>query len=297
MLPRQRLILILLIPLTALVVVLLGTLSIQTNASASTDLQLAPHAYLASASATWLALIALAPLFIALAFVWQTERPVIGYFQPELVGAFAWWISLANGYAVLSALRLTGLLPKFETDPQTFTDSQLLNLPVNFWVLGLTAGTVVFFGWFLFARRNGFGAMADRIDLPHRRVALLLLLTGLAGAVWLLGGLNYTLLLVLPTWLWIFIEPTTTPRIKVVNTLLALSGGAVWLCPVFFLPPGVGLWQVIVAVAYLTIWPLDVLLYCLALALFLRFLRLGLSKPYVAPPVPDDPLLALLKTR
>jgi hypothetical protein len=293
---RQRLILILLIPLTALIVVLLGALSVQPTATDHTDLQLTAGVYLPAATADWLALIAFAPLFIALAFAWQTEKPITAYFQPELVGTFAWWISFANGYAVLYALRL-GLLPNYETELLQLNDQRLLVLPINFWIIGLTAATIVFFIWFLFFRRYGFGAMADRIHLPHRRVALLGLLAGLAVAVWVLGGLNFSLYLILPVWLWIFIEPTSNPRTKAVNAVLALGGGAVLLSPSLFLPADVGLWQIIAGTAYLTLLPIDVLFYFLALALCLRFLRLGFSKPYVAPVIPEDPLMALLKTQ
>jgi len=295
--PRQRLILILLVPLTAVALALLGAAFIQTKSQGPNDLQLGAGAFISPANAEWLALAALAPLGIAFAFAWQWEKPESAYFQPELLGIYSSWITLANGYAVLYILRLMGLLPNLDPVPQTLTDSRLTSLPVNGLVIVLPILSTAFFLWFLFLRPNGFGRLADRIALPHRRVVLLGVLTAVALTIWLLSGVYFALVMILPTWLWIFVEPSDQRTRKAVNVVLTLVGGAALLAPIFFLPPGLNLWTLLLDLAYLVVWPLDVLLYVLALALFIRFLRLGLSKPYVAPLIPQDPLFEILKLR
>jgi hypothetical protein len=131
--------------------------------------------------------------------------------------------------------------------------------------------------------------MADRIHLPYRRAALLFLLALLAIIVWLFGGLNFALLMILPTWLWLFIEPGANRTRKVVNTLLALAGIAPFVAMLWQLPAGFNLWQLLLAAAYGVLWPIDVLMFLLLGTLFLRFLRLGLSTPYVQPvTLPDE---------
>jgi hypothetical protein len=295
--PRQLLILIMLVPLTAVALALLGSALIQTTAQGPNDLQLSAGVFLSPANAEWLALGALAPLGIAFAFAWQWEKPETAYFQPEILGIYSSWITLVNGYAVLYIIRLAGLLPNLNPAPQTLTDSRFTSLPVNWLVVALPILSTAFFFWFLFLRPNGFGRLADRIALPHRRLVLLGALTAVALTIWLLSGIYFALLMVLPTWLWLFVEPSDQPFRKAINVVLTLVGGAALLAPIFFLPSGLNLWTLLLDLAYTVIWPLDVLLYIFVLALFVRFLRLGLSKPYVAPLIPEDPLFQILKLR
>lgn len=283
MLPRQRLILILLVVMTAVGLGLLGSLFAQPASVSSDDISLGPSLFLSTVNLQWLTLVALIPLAVAVGFVWQHERPVLEFLQPELLGAFGIWVAFANSYAVAYMLTLVGVLPPLDPPATEITDPRLAQIPVNFFGIILIIGTLAFYGWFLFFRRRGFGAMADRIHLPHRRAALLLLLAFLAVVIWLLGGLNFAVLMIIPAWLWIFIEPSANRNRKTLNTLLVLAGIAPFVALLWQLPARFNLWQLLLASIYGLLWPIDVLMFLLLIALFLRFLRLGLSTPYDLP--------------
>jgi hypothetical protein len=154
-------------------------------------------------------------------------------------------------------------------------------IPVNFIALALIAATVAFYNWFLFFRQRGFGGMADRINLPHRRAALLMMLSFLAVVVWLFSGLSFAVLMVIPAWLWLFIEPSNEGGRKVINVVLALAGLVPFLFTLSTLPAGYTPWHVLLAASYGALWPIDILMFLLLFALFLRFLRLGLRAPFV----------------
>ncbi len=280
---RHRTVLILLIPLTAAAIALLGATLIQPAPTSADDFYLTSAAYLSAANAQWLELIAFAPLIVALAFAWQHEEPNVDYFQPEMVGVFGWWIAFANGYAVAYTLTLAGMLPKFEPVIQSLNDPRLRAVPINFPALGLVLGTVIFFVWFIFRRKHGFGGMADRISLPHRRVARLILLAMLAVFVWLFGGVTFAALIVPPMWLWILIEPRQRRLGRVMNITLAVGGVAAYVIIALLLPRGLMLWHILLAAAYGVFPPLDVLPFLLLMALFIRFLRSELSAPYEPP--------------
>ena len=290
--PRQRFSLLLFIPLTAAALILLGALWARPTPQAPDDFYLTNSIYLSAAGTQWLALIALAPLFVALAFVWQTEKPASDFLQPEMVGVFGWWVAFANGYAVAYILSLAGLSPKFDPALQSLNDPRLRAAPVNYAAITLVAATTAFFIWFIFGRRSGFGGLADRINLPHRRAALLILLTMLAVTVWLFGGLDFALLMIPPAWFWIQIEPRPNRWERAMNATLAIGGIAALGIMYALLPRGLNLWRLLVAAASGALYPIDVLMFFLLVALFIRFLRLGWSTPYAPPREPDayDPL-------
>jgi len=281
--PRHRTVLILLIPLTTAAIALLGATLVQPAPTSADDFYLTTTAYLSAANVQWLELIAFAPLVVALAFAWQHEKPNAGYFQPEMVGVFGWWIAFANGYAVAYMLTLAGMLPKSEPAIQSLNDPRLRAVPINFLALGLILGTVVFFVWFIFRRKYGFGGMANRIMLPHRRAAVLVLLAMLAVFVWLIGGIIFAALMIPPVWMWILIEPRQSRLGRAVNLTLAIGGAAAFVVIALLLPWGMTLWHILLAAAYGVFAPLDVLPFLLLVALFIRFLRLGLSAPYEPP--------------
>jgi hypothetical protein len=294
---QQRFILVILVPLTAILIGLFAASFVHPALVAPDDLRLTDSLYIANPDAEWLALVALVPLAIAIAFAWRWERPVTDYFQPELIGTYSNWITLANGYAFLYIIRVANFLPNLDPAPRTFNDSRLLALPVNWLIIVAPILSTLFFLWFLFLRPQGFGRLADRIALPHRRIALLLLLGILSLSVWVLGGVYFSIIMVLPTWLWILIEPTASPTRKVINLVLALVGGLPFLAPLFFIPAGATVWSFITGLTYFVVFPLDVLLYVLAVSLFIRFLRLAVAKPYIAPLPPEDPLFHLIKSQ
>ncbi len=284
--PRQRLILALLIPLTAAAIVLLVALLAQPEPTSPDDLYLTSSAYLSFANVLWLELVAFAPLFIALAFVWQHEQTGLEFFQPELWSVFGIWISLANGYGVAYMLTLVGMLPKFEPPLQSLNDPRLPATPINYPAAALLTGVVAFYLWFIFFRRRGFGGIADRIVLPQpptgsiggqRRAALLALLALLAVTVWLIGGIQFALLMIPPAWFWILIEPRPGRPGKMMNVILGVGGIAAFGVMFLLLPNGLNGWHLILAAAYGVFFPLDVLLFFLLAALFLRFLRLGFA--------------------
>lgn len=293
MLSRQRRILLFFIPLTIVALVLVGVLlgqdgSADTDAWAfgpSNDLTL----YLSTFDVQLLELIALAPLFVALIFVWQSETPNPDYFQPELTGVYGLWISFVNGYVVAYVLALIGVIPQIEN----VTLNDLTALPTNYLELGIVLATIIGFIWFIFGRKNGFGRIADRIQLPQRRLVLLLLLTLVDSTAIILNGEAKIILaiFIIPTWIWILIEPRTDKSGKVMNTIMTL----VAFLPTLFMfvllyaasftaDPLRFLWWLISGAVYGIFSPVYVLLSFFWVALAVRFIRLGLSKPYIAPP-------------
>lgn len=241
----------------------------------------------------WMILAGSVPVFVALVFAWQSEKPVLDFFQPEMIGVYGWWISLVNGYIAAFALPFLGVLPKPDPAPAS---PVVLNIPVNVLAVGIIVGTALFFAWFLF-RPGGLAERADRIYLPHRRAALLLLLAVLVVVIFLLGGTDWGYALLPSVWFWIHILPRADRGGKLLNTVLAL-GGMVYPLTVGSLALWLGSWwRLVLAAAYGRLNPLEVVLFLFWAALFMRFLRLGLSRPYVAPAGPEDPLQALLKSR
>jgi hypothetical protein len=278
--PRQRLILLLLLPLSGLAMYLLGSLA-PARADGANPMD------------AWMVLAGSAPVFAAVAFAWRSEKLLLDFFQPELIGLYAWWISLINGYIAAAAAPFIGLLPKPDAGPAA---AARLDLPVNYLALALIAGVAVFFVWFLF-RPGGLGAQADRIYMPQRRSTLLMALALLVIVVFLLGGTSLGYALLPSVWLWIFIIPRTGQAGKLFNGALALGGLA---RPLALGAQALGQgawWRLVLAAAYGRLTALEVFLFLFWMALFARFFRLAFSRPYVAPAAPDDPLLALLKSR
>lgn len=287
---RQRLVLILLVPLTAVAIALMSGIAAHPSARSPDDLRLASSFYLSAASAQWLALVALAPLVVALVFAWRLERPAIAYFQPEFIGTYGWWITFANGYAATYMVALSSVLPKFDPALRSLDDPRLRAVPLSLMAAAIIMGVVLFFIWFIFGRQFGFGRMADRISLPHRRTALLVLLTVVSAAVWIFGGLAFSLLIVPATWCWIFIEPRTSREGQALNAALAVGGIAAFAVAYFRLPGGLNLWHLVLAAGYGVLVPFDALAFLLMAALFIRFLRLGLSAPYAHPQSSELPV-------
>lgn len=276
---RQRLVLLLLLPLTWAAMVLINSLN--ASPGSSSDLSL------------WLLLAGELPLAAALLFAWQSEKLLLDFFQPELIGLFGWWISLVNGYIIAAAAPFVGLLPK----AADLTDAAAaIDQPVNYLLLALVAGVAVFFLWFLF-RPGGLAAQADRIYMPQRRTTLLLALGVLMLGISLLGGTSLGLALLPSAWLWIFIVPRADRPGKFFNGALAVGG---LLYPLYLAGAALlagGWWRLVLGAAYGWLTPLEVLVFLFWLALYARFFRLAFSRPYVAPAVPEDPLLALLKSQ
>lgn len=276
MMPRQRLILVVLLPLTWAAMYLIGSLA--------PPLIIDYNPYL-----PWMILAGDVPLVVALLFAWQFEQPRIDYFQPELIGLFGIWISLINGYVVAFFLPYLNVLP--QADPSAPAP---LNLPINIWAVGIIAGVTLFFFWFLF-RRNSLAERADRIYLPHRRIALLVTLAAMVLLVSLLGGTDFGWALLPSVWLWPFILPRPHRAGKLLNLVLAM-GGMVWPLGYGLLALGSGgWWRAVLAAIYGDLNFLEVALFLLWVSVFVRFIRLGFSKPYVAPAAPEDVLFQLIK--
>jgi hypothetical protein len=248
---RQRQILILLVLLTAISIALFGSLAVHPEAQSPDDLRLAPSAP--------------------------------AYLRPEILSTYGWWITLANGYAATYMVALTGYLPKFEPALRSIDDPRLRGVPLNPLAAVIIAGVVLYFIWFIFLRENGFGRAADRISLPHRRTALLILLAAACVAIWIFGGLTFSLLIVPAAWLWIFVEPQKSRAGRAAAIALSAGGLVPFILAFFLLGNGLSLWHLILAAGYTVIFPFDALMFLLMVALGIRFFRLGGSAPYVDP--------------
>lgn len=296
MLPRQRRIIMLFIPLTVVALALVGVLLGQDGSAGVDAWAFGPAfnnltLYLSTFDIQLLELIALAPLFVALIFAWQSEKPNLDYFQPELTGVYGLWISFVNGYVVAYILLLVGIIPKLESLTTFFEASYFL--PANYLAVVIVIATIAGFIWFIFGRKSGFGRIADRIQLPHRRLVLLILLTLVDLTAIILNGYTTFVLaiFVIPTWVWILIEPRTNRSGKIMNVVMAFVAFLpslfiifIFYAASFTVEPLRFVWWLISGAVYGIISPLDVLLSFFWLALVIRFLRLGLSEPYIMPP-------------
>jgi hypothetical protein len=157
-----------------------------------------------------------APLFVITALLYRQQRPRRAELMPELTGFLGVAVTLVDGYLIAWGLVALGFLPKRES---------LLVPPawMDWAALLLIYGAMIFFGWQAF-RRGGWAQLADALNIPYRRMTLLLLLAALALAAWLVDGYAAASLLALPAYAWPWIEPRASLPGKLLNTALAALG-------------------------------------------------------------------------
>jgi hypothetical protein len=246
-------------------------------ASSSGDWRLTESTYLPAWAALFLPLLLFAPLFLAAAFALRSDRPRLQDFRLELTALLGIVIAGADGYAAAFILQAVRLLPRYEWFPAAPGDPFLLQ--IQDWVWLVIYGVAAVFAWYTFGRPRSWGHLADQLNVPHRRVTLLMTLTALALAAWLMNGLAAALLMLPAAYLWPWIAPRPTRAGRALNMALALGGVLPWI-GVFSgvaLTPGLGLWWwfLTLGAAY-GLYPLPaVLAGIVGAALCIRFIRLG----------------------
>ena len=197
-------------------------------------------------------------------------------FLPELVALGGASLPIVNGFAAGYSLARLGLLPGYDQFPAAPGDPFLLQ-PADWAMLVILAvvGVSVWDIW----RPSGWGALAQRLQVPSRRVTLLTVFALAALAAWLLNGFAAALLLAPAGWLWPWIQPSRFPAGRALNVFLALGGLLPFMAVVagLALTPGLGLaWWFLTAGALYGLWPLPAsLAFVLSAGLFIRFVRLG----------------------
>lgn len=240
--------------------------------------RLSANMYLPALGVVFLPLLVFLPLFIATALAVWAQRPRWRDLLLELTALVAIGIVIVDGFAAAFILAALGLLPRYEWFPAAPFDPFLLT-PTD-WAALVILGTMGVFAWYTFAPPNSWGRLTDRLDVPHRRVTLLIVFSVLVLVAWLLNGFAAALLLAPAAYLWPWITPRPFSAGKTLNVMLAL-GGVLPLVGVFIAvgtTPGLGLfwWFLLLAATYGLI-PLPVTLaFTVGVALFARFLRYGL---------------------
>ena len=226
--------------------------------------------------AGWLQLLLFTPLFLAMAIVWGKDRPGWEELKPEFLALMAIVVIGLDGYAVAYVLVNLGWLPRYELFPAAPGDPFLLQ-PVG-WAVLVFAGAMAFFGWFTF-RRGGWGRYADVLDIPYRRVTLLVFFSGAVFFFWQINAYTVSALLGPAAYLWLWIEPRPTLRGKIPNVLLALAGALPFAACVYVAvsqsPVGPWWWYLSLGAAYGFFPLIAVAAFIFFVALLLRFLRLG----------------------
>ncbi|OGO49522.1 MAG: hypothetical protein A2W37_05320 [Chloroflexi bacterium RBG_16_63_12] len=226
--------------------------------------------------AGWLQLLLFTPLFLATAIVWGKDRPGWEELKPEFLALMAIVVIGLDGYAVAYVLVNLGWLPRYELFPAAPGDPFLLQ-PVG-WAVLVFAGAMAFFGWFTF-RRGGWGRYADVLDIPYRRVTLLVFFSGAVFFFWQINAYTVSALLGPAAYLWLWIEPRPTLRGKIPNVLLALAGALPFAACVYVAvsqsPVGPWWWYLSLGAAYGFFPLIAVAAFIFFVALLLRFLRLG----------------------
>jgi len=225
-----------------------------------------------------LSLLLFAPLFLATGLEFWDQRPSPQALWPEALGLLAAALPWLNGYAVLFILLQTGLLPVYEAFPATLED-MFLKQPID-WAWALVMGVMALSFFDVLARPRGWARLADRLNLPTRRATLLLALSVVVLAVWLLNPFAAVLLLAPAAFQWIWIVPRPVPAGYTLNVLLAVGGllPLLGVCASLAFIPALGVWSwFLLTGAMYGLFPFPViLLFAFTLALGLRFMWLGL---------------------
>ncbi|MBF8283177.1 MAG: hypothetical protein HW378_2092 [Anaerolineales bacterium] len=245
-------------------------------ASSMSDFRLDGAHFLPGRVAGWLQLLLFTPLFLATAVVWGKDRPGWEELKPEFLALMAIVVIGLDGYAVAYVLVNLGWLPRYELFPAAPGDPFLLQ-PVG-WAVLVFAGAMAFFGWFTF-RRGGWGRYADVLDIPYRRVTLLVFFSGAVFFFWQINAYTVSALLGPAAYLWLWIEPRPTLRGKIPNVILALAGALPFAACVYVAvsqsPVGPWWWYLSLGAAYGFFPLIAVAAFIFFVALLLRFLRLG----------------------
>ncbi len=224
-----------------------------------------------------LQLLLFAPLFLAAAIAWQKHRPGWDELQPEFIALMAIVIIGLDGYAVAYSLVNLNLLPRYELYPASPGDPFLLH--PAWWAVLVIGGTMAAFGWYTF-RGKGWGRYADRLDIPYRRVTLLVFFSAAVFFFWQINAYTVSALLGLAAYLWVWIEPHWTVWGKALNVSLALAGAIPFAVCVYVFasqtPVGPWWWFLTLGAAYGFFPFAAVAAFIFCAALLLRFLRLGL---------------------
>lgn len=225
-----------------------------------------------------LSLLLFLPLFLATGLEFWDQRPSPQALWPEALGLIAAALPWLNGYAVLFILLQSGLLPVYQAFPATLEDA-FLKQPID-WAWALVMGVIALSFFDVLARPRGWARLADRLNLPTRRATLLLALSVVTLAVWLLNPFAAVLLLAPATFQWIWIVPRPLPAGRALNVLLALGGLLPFLgvCVALSFMSQLGVWSwFLLTGAMYGLFPFPIiLLFAFSLALSLRFLWLGL---------------------
>jgi hypothetical protein len=253
-------------------------------ANASQSFRLDRTRHLSGDVIDYLQILLFAPLFLATLMAWQKDRPRLDELQPEFTAFLGLVITGLDGYAIAYSLVALRLLPAYEMFPATPGDPFLLY--PTWWAALVVYGTVALFGWLIFRPYRGWGRLADILQIPYRRLTLLLILSALVIAVWFLNGFTASALLGPAAYVWLLIEPRRGGRGKALNLALALAGLVPFaICVHRFAPAaafGPAWWFLPLGAAY-GYFPLLGVVACICgLALLLRFARLGLRDPEVA---------------
>ena len=239
--------------------------------------RLSADSYLPAIGSVFLPLLIFAPLFLATALAAWAQCPRWRDLLLELTALIAIGVVIVDGFAAAFILVALGLLPRYEWFPAAPFDPFLLE-PMD-WAALVIIVTMGAFAWYTFVPPNSWGRLTDRLDVPHRRVTLLIVFSILVLAAWVLNGFTAALLLAPAAYLWLWIAPRPLSAGKALNVMLAL-GGILPLVGVFIAlgtTPGLGLfWWFLTLAATYGLIPLPVTTaFIVGVALFARFLRYG----------------------
>jgi hypothetical protein len=244
----------------------------------ASDFRLSRTHYLPGWAVRLLQLLVFAPLFLTTAIVWRGQRPSWDEMRPEFLTLFGLTITGLDGYAAAYILVNLGLLPRYEMFPASPGDPFLLQ-PV-WWAALVIYGTIVVFGWITFRPFRGWGSLADALEIPYRRAALLVAFSAFVIFFWQINGYSVAALLGAAGYTWPWIEPRASLRGKLLNTALALAGALPFLLGTSYFasqfPIGPWWWYLTLGAAYGLFPLLTVIAFVFGAALLLRFLRLGL---------------------
>ncbi|MDO8665770.1 MAG: M28 family peptidase, partial [Gemmatimonadales bacterium] len=172
------------------------------------------------------------PLALATLEAWQSARadPASrAAIRSEIVRAGSWWLIGVVGLAVLGLTVQTGMLPRYELYPATVRDPFLYTVrwgPVIVTVAALTGASLTL-SWL--RRRSKLGASHP---LAGRATALSTLLA-LAAIALTRNPFAAVTLLMLPAWLWPWIEPTRRPLTGAASILVVLASAVPFLAAAY----------------------------------------------------------------
>lgn len=199
---------------------------------------------------------------------------------PEIQGVVGLALPALNAYAIMWLAAVQGWLPKLGSDAALDVNRDPVFLTPIDWIVVLALLVAAATAYLVWWPPAGWGFRADQVKTPARRQTLIVWSSMLAIGAVLTRDAGFMFLAFPTLALWPWIQPRPLPSGRVLNAVLYAGGLLPWLAALVTLgsmlpTPAFVWWQVMGGAAYGLIPGGHVLVWCLLMAVGVRFLLLG----------------------